>query len=833
MKIFSIFLLVIFPLLGFGQEIFEINGTILDKQKKPIEYVAVIIKGTTIGNQTDINGKFKIEIPNPTEEVYTLVIQYLSFETKEILLYKSKGLKQNIELQINESANVLNVVDVIGDLNRDKASEISLPTRVIEGITGPNVSIESLLKLGSGVRGNELSNVYSVRGGSYDENLVYVNDFEIYRPQLQSSSQQEGLSFINPDLVGGITFSSGGFAAQYGDKLSSVLDVKYKQPTKFGGSFSASLLGITTHLEAATKDTALTILTGFRFRSNKYLFGNLDTKGQYAPNAFDFQTDINYRINRRTSIELLVNHATNKYNFAPQEQSTTTGAVNQVIRLSVFFEGTQNDFFQNTFGGIAIKNKFSERFGIKWLGSLWKLREEEKYNITGAYSLGEVESDFSKDNFGQVKNLLGYGVFQDWGRNTLEGLIGNGGFKGYNFFGEGKQLLEWGANFQYENINDGLSEWQRLDSAGYSIPYNGNTVTISSRLFSVNDLRSWRTNGYIQDTWNLSGDSNRISLTIGVRYNYWSINKEFNVSPRLQFSYKPNTKHDVVFRVATGWYTQPPFYREIRDFDGNLNKSVKSQKAFHFIAGSDLNFSAGENRFKFTSEVYYKFLKDINPYELQDVRIRYFADNIAKGYAAGVDLRLFGEFVKGTDSWVSLSYLQTKENLKNDFYKEYYNAEGQIVTPYIENQTITDSATIYPGSIPRPTDQRFSMSLFFQDYVPKAKFLKMSLGLTLGTALPFGPPDRNRYRDVFRAPPYRRVDIGFSAIIVDSERENAKKKGFSSKFDKIFLTFEVWNLLGVQNTVSYKWIKDFQNILWPLPNYLTNRRFNLKLNVKF
>lgn len=839
-KIIGLFIFIFLTVLTYGQsgnsslistDTLRIVGAIKDESKKPIEYISILVQGTLLGANTDENGLFEINIPHPDKESYTLVFQTISYEKRELIIYKADGLRQSFNIVLKTSSTILNEVEIIDQSVRDKASTISIDLKKIESIPTINQSVEDLLSGNFARKGSELTNQYSVRGGNFDENLVYVNDFEIYRPLLQTSGQQEGLSFINPDLVEKITFSAGGFEASYGDKLSSVLNIQYKRPKSFHGSVSGSILGASAHLEGATKNQKFAFLTGFRYKTNKYLFGNLDISGQYTPNALDFQTDLLYRPNKKTEIELLFNHASNKYDFQPEVQSTTTGAVNQVIRLTVYFDGKENDLFKNTFGGLSIKNQLTDRFSIKWLASAWKLQEEENYDITGAYSLGEVESDFSKDNFGQVKNVLGYGLSQDWGRNKLEAIIANAGFKGFNSLG--KHFLSWGNSFQMEMIDDRLSEWQRQDSAGYSIPYNGEQVNISYSLKSTNSLNTWRNSGYIQDTWDLSGDSNKITMTIGVRYNYWSYNKNFNVSPRLQFSFKPNTKKDVVFRIATGWYTQPPFYREIRDFDGNLHPEVVAQKALHVILGSDLNFQGWGRNFKFTSELYYKLLKDVNPYELQDVRIRYFADNNTKGHTYGVDLRLFGEFVKGTDSWVSLSYLSTKEDLLNDFYKEYYNAKGEVVTPYVEDQAIVDSATIRPGFIPRPTDQRFSFSMFFQDYIPKAEFLKMSLGLTFGTGVPFGPPDRNRYRDIFRAPAYRRVDIGFAAILLDSERENFKQTGFFSHLDKIVLSFDVYNLLGVQNTISYKWVKDFQNILWPLPNYLTNRRFNLKLNVKF
>jgi hypothetical protein len=460
------------------------------------------------------------------------------------------------------------------------------------------------------------------------------------------------------------------------------------------------------------------------------------------------------------------------------------------------------------------------------------MRESENSNIIGEYFLDEIEADFSKDEFGNVRQTLGVGTFHDWTRNTLDAMVVSGGHKGF-WVPNRRNMTEWGVTAQYEDISDRISEWQRVDSAGYSLPYDGSTVTLAYRLKSANDLQSVRTHGYLMHTWDIRDDSVQISLTGGVRYNYWNVNREFTVSPRLQFSFKPNTRGDVVFRLATGLYVQPPFYRELRNFDGEINREVKAQKAVHVIAGSDYYFTGWGRNFKFTSELFYKQLLQVNSYEIQDVRIRYFANNDAKGYAAGIDMRLFGELVKGTDSWISLSFLRTQEDLNNDFYKEYYNASGQVINSFIEDQVVVDSATIYPGYIPRPTDQMVFFGLFFQDYIPKMKRLQMHLNLLFGTGLPYGPPDRQRYKDVLRMPWYRRVDIGFSAILLDSDKELKRPNGFFRHFEKIWLSAEVFNLLGVQNTLSYKWVKDVNNTQWPLPDYLTSRRFNLKLHVSW
>lgn len=819
---------------AFAQKSVIITGRVTNMQGEAVPFANVYQKGTTQSTTTDLEGNYRLEVIFPdAANQKEVVFQHITFEPKSVFIDRTKGREQVVNINLEAGTFEFEQIEVKDQRSRQTASEFRLDPKSIEKLPSVAGGIEGALKLLPGVQSNnELSSQYSVRGGNYDENLVYVNDFEVYRPMLVSSGQQEGLSFINPALVDNITFSTGGFSAKYGDKLSSVLNIQYKRPKEFKGSVMASMLGVEAHVEGSTKKEAFSYLAGVRYKSNAYLLGTLDTKGEYNPSFLDVQSLLRFRTGKRSELEVLLSHSNNRYNFIPDTRITTTGTINQVLRLTVFFDGSERDYFYNTMGGVAWRIAPNSKLSLKFLGAAWMMREAENSNVIGEYFLDEVEADFSKDEFGNVKQTLGVGTFHDWTRNTLDALVVNGGHKGYwqpNF----RNTLEWGVMAQYEDINDKISEWERVDSAGYSLPYTGSTVNLSYRLKSANVLQSVRTHGYLVHTWDIRDDSVQISLSGGVRYHYWNVNREFTVSPRLQFAVKPNTRKDVVFRLATGLYVQPPFYRELRDFDGNINTSVKAQKAVHVIAGSDLYFTGWDRNFKFTSELFYKQLMQLNPYELQDVRIRYFADNNAKGYAAGIDMRLFGELVKGTDSWISLSFLRTQEDLKNDFFKEFYNAAGQVINVYSEDQVAVDSATIFPGYIPRPTDQLVFFGLFFQDYVPKLKRLQMHLNLLFGTGLPYGPPDRERYKDVLRMPWYRRVDIGFSYIFLDGEKELKRPNGFFSHFDKIWISAEVFNLLGVQNTLSYKWVKDVYNIQWPMPDYLTSRRFNLKLHISW
>jgi hypothetical protein len=834
LKINTIILInFIFTLNIFAQKV-NIYGRVTANSGVPIENVSVQNLIEQKGVITDKEGNYNIIVRN--NDYIKLKFSHLSYKDTIITLtnISASNLVFNISLlessiTIDSTVIVAQGTTKVGTTELKPVASVMLPT--------VNSSIEDLIKTLPGTFSrNELTSNYSVRGGNYDENLVYVNEFEIYRPLLISSSRQEGLSFVNPDMVQSISFASGGFEPKYGDKLSSVLNIRYRRPTeRFAGSVTASLLNTALNFEGISKNNKLSYLVGARYKTSAYLLGSLDQKGEYNNRFLDVQSNVVYSISDKLSLEFLFAHNNNSYNFLPAEQSTTTGTFNQVIRLTVYFDGEEKTAYHNSMGGMALRWMPSKNSIIKWLNSGWYVHETEKSNVIGGYFLDEIESDFDSDNFGNVKQNLGIGTYHDWSRNTLDGWFYNTQVKGSHLLGS-RHTLDWGTGFQTEHFDDVISEWERVDSAGYSLPYTNSQVNLFNRLKSGLNLDTWRIQGYIQDIWKLIDGENRtkVDITYGARYHYYGLNKQFLVSPRMQLYVKPKFKNEVAFKMAVGMYGQPPFYRELRNLDGVINPSVKAQQSLHVIAGTEVNFLMFKRPFKFTAETYYKNLYQLNPYEFDDVRIRYYAQNNATGYATGVDVRLFGEFVKGTDSWVTLSYLNTKENLKDDKYTEYYNSKGEIVTPYIEDQIITDSTIIYPGNIRRPTDQHFMMSIFFQDYLVKNKNFKMHLALTLGTGLPYGTPDGKRYNDVFTMPLYRRVDIGFSWMIID----NAKKKQenlskFGKAIEKIWLSAEVLNLLGAQNTLSYKWIKDVNNTLWPMPNYLTSRRFNVKLYVKF
>ncbi len=807
----------------------EVFGVVKDENGKPLEGVAVVVTGQTKGAVSDARGKYELEIASDSAiEIY---FSYLGYAIKKETIEVASGKRERLTVLLSPQSIDIGEVEVEDKRVRDKVSTHQIDVKDINVMPNASGNIEGILKTLPGVTSNnELSSQYSVRGGNFDENLVYVNDFEIYRPFLIRSGQQEGLSFVNPDLVGNIEFSSGGYEAKYGDKMSSVLDIKYKRPDALAGSVSASLLGANMHLEGTNDNYKLRYLFGLRYKSNQYLLNGLDQQGDYRPSFADVQALIGYDFSDKWEVEWIGNYSQNRFQFIPETRATEFGVVNNVLRLTVFFDGQEINQYTTAMTGLSTTFKPSENLRLKWLASVYVADERETFDVIGEYWLDAIESNLGNEDFGQVKYNLGVGTFHDNGRNFLNVLVPNFAHKGY--LSKDKHFVQWGARFQYELIDDRLKEWQRLDSAGYSLPYSNQEVLVREYNRSKVDLSSRRYTGYIQDSWSLT-DSNEMTLTGGLRYQYWDLNKESLLSPRLQFAFKPRWKRDVVYKLAYGIYYQAPFYRELRDLQGNINTTVKAQKAIHYVAGMDYNFKAWGRPFKFITELYYKQLSNLNPYEIENVRIRYFSDNVASGYATGVDFRLYGEFVKNADSWFSLSFLKTQEDIANDFFYEYYNAAGIKITPSVQDQNPADSIKVEPGLINRPTDQRVNFSIFFQDYFPKNENFKMHLNLVFGTGLPFGPADGKKYNDRLRVPPYRRVDIGFSALLWDKAKRIEQNKTPLKYFNTIWFSLEVFNLLDVNNTVSYIWIKDVTNTQYAVPNFLTSRRLNARLVLKF
>jgi hypothetical protein len=840
-KLFS-FLLAIFIGFALQAQLAEIKGKIYDEKGDPLPYANVVVKGMEhIWNISDDKGTYSLKVPSDIQ--LEIEITAINMQRKVLSVQLTDGEVKQMDVLMK--GKVFDEVLITTDRKREEISTVQIELKDVFTMPNPSGSIEAFLVAQAlGVqKNNELSSAYSVRGGNFDENLVYVNDFEVYRPFLIRSGQQEGLSFVNADLVDNVSFSSGGFQAKYGDKMSSVLDVTYRRPKEFRGSASASLLGGSVHLEGADKSRRFTYATGLRSRTSRILLSSQDIKGQYAPAFLDVQSFFTYQVSEKFHFEYITNYSRNKFDFIPENRTTDFGLVNFQTRFQVFYEGQQNDNYQSFMNGLAGVYKPKNNLEFKWMASAYAMNEKERFDIIGDYFLGEVETDPSSENVGEVKYQLGSGTFHDWARNELITNVYNGAFKGAWF--SGNHSVRFGVDYKREIIRDKLNEWERLDSAGYSLPFSETEVLIFD-VFKAEpfDLSSNRFSAFFQDTWHIGGDSGIVSINYGARIQYWDVNKEWVVSPRAQFSFRPALKRDIVFTAASGLYQQPPFYREMRNQSGQVNLDLRAQKSAHFLVGMDYAFTAWNTPFRFITEAYYKYLWDIVPFKYENVLIRYFGTNNSKGYAAGIDMRLHGELAKGAESWVSLSLMRTEEDILDDFFTRYIiektkeEANGQIVNETMDTVSVEN---VFPGYIPRPTDQRVSFTVFFQDYIPKAPFLKVHMSLVFGTGLPFGPPVNTRYQDTFRIPPYRRFDIGFSAQLYDKLRKIEKGKPVKAAGDFIkqaWLSLEVFNLFGIENTVSYFWVNGLDIRTgefgrFAVPNYLTNRRVNLRLRVDF
>lgn len=781
-----------------------LTGKITDEINAPLYQVSVTEIGTDNGVLTDTNGVYTITVPSDKKtgiRVSSLGYEYESFSVKI-----ANGATFSRDVTLQRLANTLQIVEIKDEKTRGEAGNVTVNIENVDLNPSTIGGIEGLLKVFVGSH-NELTSQYTVRGGNFDENLVYVNDFEIYRPFLVRSGQQEGLSFVNSDLTSGVNFSVGGFQSKYGDKMSSVLDVTYKRPQKFAGSVMLSLLGAQAHIEGATRNKKLTYLLGARQKSNQYLLQSQPTKGQYNPSFTDIQGLLNYRFSQKWEMEIIANYARNRFNFQPEESVSAFGLATQAFKLRTIFNGNEMDQFDSRFAGLSVSFKPNAKTKIKLLASGFQTNESETYDIQGEYGFYELEADLGKQNFGQEKFSLGTGQIHDFARNYLTANVGTIALRGAH--DADKHFIQWGLDGTYVNVDDKLLEWQRRDSAGFSQPYDTSAVLMAKTYRANNQLDYGRVSAFIQDNILLS---RLMTLNLGVRANYTFLNEELVISPRAQYSLKPDWDRDVVFRISTGLYAQPPFYREMRSMEGILNTKLKAQKSYHAAFGLDYNFKMlGDRPFKLTVEAYYKHLWDLVPYEYDNVRIRYFANNNGVGYAYGGEVRLFGDLVKDAESWVSVGFLKT------------------------ENKILNETTGLYSDYLPRPTDQRVSFGMFFSDYLPRNKNFKMYLNLMYATGLPFSPPGRGLDPTAqLRIPDYKRVDIGFSALLLDGTKKNRPAYSFFSVFKSLWLSAEVFNLLGIQNTLSYQWIQDYSSDrTYAVPNRLTSRLINVKLAAKF
>lgn len=861
--------LVLVPLV-FQAQTGTIKGVVKSTTGEIIPLTKIIYE-TSEGKRkttTNNNGEYLLKIPSYEEIKITF----------EAYFYKKRSIKVEVENGEIITKNIfLKPSGVEKVVERDDPNLLELPV-LTHQIPSPSGNFEDILKTQAGVSStNELSSGYNVRGGNFDENLVYVNDIEIYRPFLARSGQQEGLSFINSNLIESIRFSAGGFDAKYGDKLSSVLDITYKRPYKNSGSLSGSFLGGSAHYEGITNNARFTYLAGARYRNNGYVLNGLGTKGEYQPVFADIQTYLTYNVTDLWDISFLGSYSKNKFRVIPETRESNFGPINQALRLTVFFEGQEISEYETYLGALTSSYRPNPNLELKFITSLFRTFEVESFDVQGDYFLDAVENDPSSDEFGESKFNLGVGSFLRHARNSLDATVANVSHKGYWTLKNGDQIL-WGTKAQYELINDKIREWDITDSAQYLIPHYPDSIgftdplaqpyqniELNNLVAAKNSVESYRFSAYTQYVKRINrakdievfdtiiSSNQKIDFSAGIRSQYWTLNNQNVISPRTSISLKPRwyfmskdsviTRRDFSFRFATGFYYQPPFYREFRDFDGSLNPTIRAQKSIHFVLGSDYVFEMWKRPFKYTTEIYYKHLLDIIPYEIDNVRIRYFADNNAKGYAAGLDMKIHGEFIEGVDSWFTASFMQTKEDILDDFYYIYLNSSGDTIYPnYTFNfdNVLADSIMVEPGFIPRPTDQRFNFGIFFQDHMPSHwntekinwESFKVYLALQFGGKLPFGPPTQERYKDILRTPFYRRVDIGFSKELLVN-RDRMKATSFWNNLTGLSVTFEVYNLLDIKNTSSYTWIKDASNLNYAIPNHLTARRLNLKITATF
>lgn len=795
-------LFILISISAFGQKHVKITGYVRDADGSPLELVLVQIKNTLNGAMTNEKGYYSITT-SPGDSV-SVIFSCLGYNKAERIL---PSLQQDMRLNVQMNYTSIDLGEVVATAIRKQTSTLeSLNADRVKLLPDPaGGSIESLVVTFAGVSSsNELSSQYSVRGGSYDENIVYVNGLEVFRPLLIRSGQQEGLSFINPDLTEAVNFAAGGFEARYGDKMSSVLDITYKKPKLFEGSASASLLGANAYVGSSIGK--FTQVTGIRYKTGRSLLKTMDTDAEYQPDFVDLQSYMTYQLAPKWEVNFLGNLASNTFKFTPNKRETNFGTVENAQRFEVFFPNSrERDKFQTLFGALTLKHNPNEKTELGIQASAFSSKEIETYDITGEYWLGDATTE---NNSGQ--EALEVARYHEHARNRLSSTIMNVGHFGSSKIK--KHTLQWGATVQMEKINDRISEWEKRDSAGYSLPQTGNGVNVISNLYSDNDLSSTRISGYIQDVFKFRTKQGMFTLIGGVRGSYWSYNKEFIFSPRVSLGFIPNFDQRLTFRAATGIYYQSPFYKELRttvqDAAGNdviaLNKDIKSQRSIHFILGGDYTFKAGNRNFKVSTDLYYKKLDDLIPYTVDNVKIRYYGENCAKGHAMGIDVKFFGEFVPGTDSWISFSLMKAQ-------------------------QTIRDKVTV-----PMPNSQGYNVSLFFQDYFPGYKRVKLNLKGVISGGLPFIAP-RTKYEDVkgtFRTPAYKRVDLGFSYQLAGGT-DAIMDRGFFRHLKNIWIGLDVFNLFDIKNVSSYYWITNIDNQQYAVPNYLTGRQLNARVIVDF
>ena len=776
--------------LGCVAQTFTLRGRVTDGEGNPVEFASVTCPSQGRATVTSLQGQYELKLLSADSVV--VKFSMLGYRTKTRVLRRPKGT-QTLQVTLTEQASTLGEVTVAGQkIQSGQTQDISTkPLHSLPSTTGN--AVEELIQSQAGVSTHsELSSQYNVRGGSFDENSVYINSVEVYRPFLVRSGQQEGLSVINPDMVERIGFSTGGFEAKYGDKMSSALDITYRRPKRFEASAAASLLGGSAYVGFSNKKLAWA--NGLRYKTTRYLLGSLETKGEYKPNFLDYQTYLSYKPNKRWTVDFIGNIADNHYNFHPEDRETKFGTMESVRSFRVYFDGQEKDRFRTFFGTLGITRHLGDSTSVSLLGSSFSTSEQERYDIQGQYWLTQTETSEN----------LGVGTYFEHARNYLKAHV------------ESVKLLlkhtakqhdvEAGLTWKQEHIEENSVEYEMRDSAGYSVPHTGKDLFMIYSLRARNELNANRLETYVQDTWRFrsAGEHTLFTLNYGLRFSHWNYNKESILSPRVSLGITPSFNHNVTLRFATGLYYQAPFFKELRDTStvagvtrATLNRKIKSQRSIHFIAGMDYRFNMNNRPFKFTAELYYKLLGNVVPYSINNVKVVYYGSNEASGHAAGLDLKLFGEFVPGTDSWVTLSFMDTKMKLNG-------------------------------VKVPMPTDQRYALNLFFTDYFPGTTRWKMSLKLAYADGLPFSAPHRELETNTFRAAAYKRADIGMSYRVLNNEHRERK-----SVFRNIWLSLDCLNLLGINNVNSYYWVTDVTNQQYAVPNYLTGRQINARLLFEF
>jgi hypothetical protein len=786
-----------------AQQMCIIKGSVKDENNDPLIGAAVIDLSTRKGILSDANGYFQIAIM-PNQEVL-LEISFIGYEKDTLSFNLEPGTSVEITPKLKPVVNQLG--EVLVESWYDRAESLKqIDLKSIEKIPLPSGNLESLLTtLGASSR-NEMSAQYSVRGGNYDENLIYVNDIEIYRPLTVKTGQQEGLSFINSALVSSIQFAAGGFDARYGDRMSSVLDIKYKRPESFAGSVSGGFLGGSAHLEGSSSDHKFTHITGVRYKANQYILNTLQTKGDYQPRFFDLQTFLTYDLTNKLEISLLGNIGRNYYQLIPHSRQTSFGTYQQTLNFTVYYEGQEKDQFDTWLGAMTFDFHPTDKLSLKMITSGYKTSEAITYDILGQYRIDLLDNTTGSETADDSILNLGYGGNLIHARDYIDATILNLTHKG-SYIGR-QNSINWGLTIQTEDFNDKFKEWEMIDSAGYSVPISDHQLQLYYYASAHNRLNATRLTGFLHHLTTFSAGLSKIYFNSGIRFNYLSTNQQLVVSPRASIVLYPPWNNRWSFHVSAGMYHQPPFYKEMRDPGGNLHTNIHAQKSIHYVLGSAYDFMMWERPFKLTGELYYKKLDNLIPYIIDDVDIQYLPQYKAKGYAAGIEFKLNGEFVKDAESWATLSFLKTRENRYNDSYGEY----------------------------PRPTDQLVNFGLFFQDYFPNNPSYRVHVNIYYGSRLPYSSPDYDKPEEYYHLKAYKRIDIGFSKSFVTDKQGNQK---IGWKFIRdLWGSAEVFNLFGFNNQASYQWIRTVSNQeglpnMFAVPNYLTGRLFNMRLTVKF